>query len=176
MAGYNGYSMSNNAINAYDDGEMPLSKWTKTEIIEAVKSLNSDINITKLTVKQMKENLLTCSSWHHTSRKYNATDFYNIRDEVKNWTQDNVQKIIDIENKWKKEKEINDKNIKIAKELKKAGSLIIDGVKVIYIDDFKESQFTIEINDTTMLWSPRHAAKSFNELDNIFEMVKKARE
>ena len=26
MAGYDGYSMSNNAVNAYDDGMVPLSK------------------------------------------------------------------------------------------------------------------------------------------------------
>ena len=28
-SGYSGYSMSNNAVNAYENGEMPLSKWTK---------------------------------------------------------------------------------------------------------------------------------------------------
>ena len=32
MAGYNGWSMSNNAVAAYEDGEKPLSKWTKTDI------------------------------------------------------------------------------------------------------------------------------------------------
>lgn len=35
MAGYHGYSMSNNAVSAYADGEMPLSKWTKAEILDA---------------------------------------------------------------------------------------------------------------------------------------------
>lgn len=28
-SGYSGYSMSNRAVDAYEDGEMPLSKWTK---------------------------------------------------------------------------------------------------------------------------------------------------
>lgn len=32
MAGYNGFSMSNNAVAAYEDGEKPLSKWTKADI------------------------------------------------------------------------------------------------------------------------------------------------
>ena len=32
-AGYHGYSMSNNAVAAYDNGEMPLSKWTKSAIL-----------------------------------------------------------------------------------------------------------------------------------------------
>ena len=36
MAGYCGYSMSNNAVDAYNDGEKPLSKWTKRAIIEAI--------------------------------------------------------------------------------------------------------------------------------------------
>lgn len=34
MAGYYGYSMSNNAVEAYKSGEKPFSKWTKTEIIK----------------------------------------------------------------------------------------------------------------------------------------------
>ena len=32
-SGYSGYSMSNRAVDAYEDGEMPLSKWTKKMII-----------------------------------------------------------------------------------------------------------------------------------------------
>ena len=37
MAGYNGWSMSNNAVAAYEDGEKPLSKWTKADIFDAIK-------------------------------------------------------------------------------------------------------------------------------------------
>ena len=36
MAGYYGYSMSNNAVSAYEEGEMPLSKWTKQGVIEYI--------------------------------------------------------------------------------------------------------------------------------------------
>lgn len=36
MAGYNGFSMSNNAVAAYEDGEKPLSKWTKADIFEII--------------------------------------------------------------------------------------------------------------------------------------------
>ncbi len=36
MAGYYKYSMSNNAVKAYKQGEKPLSKWTKTEILSNV--------------------------------------------------------------------------------------------------------------------------------------------
>ncbi len=37
MAGYDGYRMSNNAVQAYEDGEMLMSKWTKTAIIASTK-------------------------------------------------------------------------------------------------------------------------------------------
>jgi len=36
MSGYKGYSMSNNAIAAYNEGEKPKSKWTKTEIVREI--------------------------------------------------------------------------------------------------------------------------------------------
>ena len=36
MAGYNGFSMSNNAVEAYENGEKPLSKWRKSDILETI--------------------------------------------------------------------------------------------------------------------------------------------
>lgn len=32
-SGYNGYSMSNRAVAAYESGENPLSKWTKKDLL-----------------------------------------------------------------------------------------------------------------------------------------------
>lgn len=56
--GYNGYSMSNRAVRAYDRGLLPASK-----------------------IKQVPNELIReyCSSeeWHHTSCKYNITEFYD---------------------------------------------------------------------------------------------------
>lgn len=82
MAGYYNYSMSNNAVAAYENGEKPISKWTKTEIINALISegISSDkINlIKKLSAKSVKAHCLRCSSWHHTSSHYNRTDFYEV--------------------------------------------------------------------------------------------------
>lgn len=40
MAGYHNYSMSNNAVAAYENNEKPLSKWTKQEIINQVLKIN----------------------------------------------------------------------------------------------------------------------------------------
>lgn len=34
--GYSGISMSDNAIEAYNEGRMPLSKWKKSMLIERI--------------------------------------------------------------------------------------------------------------------------------------------
>ena len=87
MAGYSGYSMSNNAVSAYNNGEMPMSKWTKGEIIKGVESYQKDNDVKlsfeidtlkKLAVKDLKDMILYKSSWHHTSMHFNNTDFYSI--------------------------------------------------------------------------------------------------
>lgn len=82
MAGYYNYSMSNNAVSAYANGEKPISKWTKSEIIdtlvsEGISSEKIDL-IKKLSAKAVKAHCLRRSSWHHTSSHYNRTDFYEV--------------------------------------------------------------------------------------------------
>lgn len=82
MSGYFNYSMSNNAVSAYLDGEKPLSKWTKKEIIFRIENeceINFSIEkIKRIPLAKLKEICLTKSSWHHTSSYYNQTDFYDI--------------------------------------------------------------------------------------------------
>lgn len=87
-SGYSGYSMSNNAANAYENGEMPLSKWTKEDIIDDVKyiaenyNVNFDINSLKKYAKEtLKNAFLKQSSWHHTSLYCNKTYFYSIDED-----------------------------------------------------------------------------------------------
>lgn len=62
MAGYNGYSMSNNAVAAYDSGLVPFSKLPA--------------QIKKIGVANLKQ-FIKPSEWHHTSARYNCTYFYN---------------------------------------------------------------------------------------------------
>ena len=62
MAGYSGYSMSNNAVAAYDNGLVPASK------------------IPGVPAALVKE-FCSPSEWHHTSMHFNRTNFYD-RDEV----------------------------------------------------------------------------------------------
>ena len=82
--GYSGYSMSNNAVAAYNDGEKPLSKWAKTDILNAVKEIdgNKVPLISKVSLPILKKHLLYNSSWHHTSSMYNKTEFYAIDEDV----------------------------------------------------------------------------------------------
>ena len=81
--GYIGYSMSENAALAYSCGEKPLTKWTKKEILKilgekfSVKPEHMEL-FRKMRLEDLKNKLLICSSWHHTSKFYNRTDFYSV--------------------------------------------------------------------------------------------------
>lgn len=100
MAGYNGWSMSNNAVEAYSDGEKPLSRWTKADIFEEIerKEIKLKCSIEKLRkvpVKVLKENCLICFSWHHTSNHYNKTNFYSLDiDRIENLTDERIEELI----------------------------------------------------------------------------------
>ena len=58
MAGYSGFSMSNNAVAAYDEGLVPASKIPGVPAVLVKKHCRPD-------------------EWHHTSKAYNRTDFFN---------------------------------------------------------------------------------------------------
>ena len=79
--GYNGYSMSNNAIEAYNNGLMPLNKWGKQEADEL-----SDLLGVKVGIAQLKRFLKDYGErgYHHTSRFYNKTPFYSIAEAFQN--------------------------------------------------------------------------------------------
>jgi|GEM_PF-4536273 len=62
MAGYNGYSKSNNAIGAENDGRFPASKIA---------------SMLKVKAGAVKE-LLSAVEWHHTSKFYNITMYYSL--------------------------------------------------------------------------------------------------
>lgn len=65
MAGYDNFSMSNNARAAYASGEAPFSK-----LPARIRRLG----------RQTLEYYVKPSSYHHTSAKYNCTDFYRIEE------------------------------------------------------------------------------------------------
>lgn len=86
MAGYHGWSMSNNAVQAYEDGEKPLSKWTKkTLVYELADALDTEPEevekvLKPYALKEVKDKCLIYTGWHHTSSHYNRTSFYALDD------------------------------------------------------------------------------------------------
>ena len=92
--------MSNNAVEAYENGERPLSRWRKSDILEAISVSEIELKcsiskLQKLPVKVLKEVCLTRSSWHHTSNYYNQTDFYALDEEyIGNLTDEKIEKLL----------------------------------------------------------------------------------
>ncbi len=82
--GYNGYSMSNNAVYAYENGEKPISKWTKSDILSEIANIDEEkaALVKDVPLSTLKQNLLYNSSYHHTSSHYNKTQFYAVDADV----------------------------------------------------------------------------------------------
>lgn len=114
--GYVGWSMSVRASDAYSQGEKPISKFKKSDV-EAVQELFSELNIelkNRLTVKGLKEFLKESgpSSWHHTSKFYNATDFYSVANALTDGMCTDLCEITDDEfDTIKKMAKVLDKNL-----------------------------------------------------------------
>lgn len=109
-SGYVGYSMSVRAQEAYENGEMPLSKWTKKEIMYRLNDLfdGEKDYLKKLTVAELKQYILIRTSWHHTSNMCNATNFYSIDETaVEDLTEERVEEIVKnrLEERKKEERE-----------------------------------------------------------------------
>lgn len=70
MAGYDwDRGMSNNAVEAYQTGELPASKAAKEYGFKSAAEVRR---------------LFDPSSWHHTSKFFNCTDFFNIEESIMN--------------------------------------------------------------------------------------------
>lgn len=86
--GYVGLSMSENAKAAYEDGEMPYSKWTKARMIAAIKDCcyDNDLKFDETIVHAMKRDDLFSEAmeyraWHHTGKFAQQTDFYGVNED-----------------------------------------------------------------------------------------------
>lgn len=73
MAGYAGYSMSNNAIAAEYRGLFVASK-----VAQKLRRFKSFKGITASDVAEV----LQAEEWHHTSKFYNRTNYYNYAEEL----------------------------------------------------------------------------------------------
>lgn len=99
--GYKGQSMSVNAVWAYDRGEKPLSKWTKSAILEEIKNIFDELPeekaemIKKMTLTELRENFLNYTAYHHTGKFYNTTNFYELDiEKIEKITVDEINDII----------------------------------------------------------------------------------
>lgn len=87
-SGYVGWSMSRRALEAYKDGEMPKSKWTKKAMVAAIKDACDDLDLAyDPSIEKMKKDelfhaFLYNSSWHHTSKFFNETNFYKLDEDA----------------------------------------------------------------------------------------------
>lgn len=99
--GYSGYSMSNNAVEAYKNGEKPMSKWTKAAILERAEEISPEKAklLRIIPVGALRSHLLIYTAWHHTSSQYNKTDFYAVDEDA-------LEELTpELASKWAKEKE-----------------------------------------------------------------------
>ena len=84
--GYHGYSMSKRAASAYTNGEKPLSRWTKRAIIDSIDEWEENnnrlmtVDVNQMTRDDLIERYIRYSSWHHTSKMINVTEFYQLSD------------------------------------------------------------------------------------------------
>lgn len=98
-SGYDGWSMSKNASAAYECGEKPLSKWTKSEILSLIEDDYPETAKKLESVKRdvLRNHLLSYSGYHHTSSYFNSTDFYEIDfDVIEDLTDEEIEE-------WKNE-------------------------------------------------------------------------
>lgn len=80
MSGYFNFSMSNNARAAYADGEKPRSAWTKCAILSELDA-ETAARLSQLTAGELRARVLSPRGWHHTSSRYNRTDFFAVDTE-----------------------------------------------------------------------------------------------
>ena len=98
--GYIGQSMSSRAREAYEDGEMPKSKWTKKFMLEALYDLLAStypddeaeqmfVSIQKMSKNDIFDKFFEFSSWHHTGKYAQETLFYQPSEELLSmWRED----------------------------------------------------------------------------------------
>jgi len=86
--GYCGCSMSTRAVIAYESGERPKSRWTKQAMLEAIERCCHDEGIAydatkfRFTKAELFNRFFEWTSWHHTGKYANVTDFFGVDAEA----------------------------------------------------------------------------------------------
>jgi len=80
MSGYDGFSMSNNARDAYDQGKRPLSQFKAADL----KAAGWPGTLAFAQWLGREGHWQPCE-WHHSSKEFNATDFFDPIELVEWW-------------------------------------------------------------------------------------------
>jgi len=80
MAGYQDFSKSNNAVEAEAQGLKPLRLMTLNDLRQAGWAESK-----AFAIWLAKEDFWSASEWHHTSKMYNRTDYYDPTHLVELW-------------------------------------------------------------------------------------------
>ena len=103
---YIGRKMSYRAHQAYENGEKPLSKRKKDEILDLL-SQESELDFSDMTLETLKEFFLIKSGRHHTGKFYNKTAFYRFEFDPKSWDQEQIDYCVALKQGVKKQKKEN---------------------------------------------------------------------
>ena len=125
--GYAGYSMSNNAVDAYENGHKPLSKFDKADA-DALSELTGQ----KWKLQEVKQLVQDYGSvgYHHTSKFYNKTNFYSIAQALRYIADDDpdyFRKLLP--QPAEKNKQELDKFLEYVKENDKINNQIMDDIQ-----------------------------------------------
>lgn len=104
MAGYDGYSMSNNARDAYERGLVPASKITKALLEKH--NIKESVGFIKWMIK---EGHLVADEWHHSSKHYNRTNFYDLKILAEELEADDISGCMQVPSELRNEYELNNK-------------------------------------------------------------------
>ena len=104
--GYNGKKMSYRAHQAYENGEKPLSKRRKEEILDLLAE-HSSIDFSQMSLDMLKDYFLIKTGRHHTGKFYNKTAFYRFEFEPENRDQEQVYYCVASKKGEKKQKKEN---------------------------------------------------------------------
>lgn len=97
--GYINYSMSERALESYENGLKPISKWTKEDILEELTDITEDKKeVLRKAPKKALKRLLTSAEWHHTGKYFNKTDFYEVNHaQVEDLTLEELKQLLTVE-------------------------------------------------------------------------------
>lgn len=188
-SGYIGQSMSVRAKEAYNNDEMPLSKWTKSEFAYHLEGTKLE-HLLKLNVNELRLYCLDLTSWHHTGKFYNQTDFYSLKDLDELESIDVESIIKDREPKARKPKEPKPKPTFITALIKRVykenrGSMKHPRIYIVtetftaqfMSNEKKVRNYNLSSNNITVLLKKEQKTKyydyfKFNELKEVKELIK----